>query len=171
MNCCSCSQISSSCNCPITFYLFFFFLSVTVIGDERPSHKDVPALFFPIAQADIYECSTYAVVCRRKSFWNYSRALGREIMLRHFTLFTRKQPRRASFAAYFRPDIPNILVLICCSAHLQQEVIQDLEKTGVMFAVDSSIKGMIPGEDNAIVFLSGGIRPFDEEEVNNIYLR
>ena len=150
--------------------VFFFLPSVTVIGDERLSHKDIPALFFPIAQADIYEFSTYAVVCRRKSFWTYSRALGLGTSS-YFTRFTRKQPRRASFAAYFRPDIPNILILICCSAHLKQEVIQGLEKTDVTFAVGSSIKDMIPGEDNAFVFLSGGIRPFDEEEVNNIYLR
>ena len=92
-------------------------------------------------------------------------------MLSCFTPFTRKQPRPAIFVAYFFPDIPNILILICCSAHLKQEVIQDLEKSDVTFAVGSSIKDMIPGEDNAFVFLSGGIRTFDEEEVNNIYLK
>ena len=84
------------------------------------------------------------------------------------------QPRAASFVAYFRPDISNILFLICCSAHLKQEVIQDLEKRDVTrFADGSSMKDMIPGEDGdkAFVFLSGGIRPFDEEDVNNIYLR
>ena len=49
----------------VTFYLYF--LSVTDIKDERPSHKDIPDLLFPVAQADINECSTYAVVCRLKS--------------------------------------------------------------------------------------------------------
>ena len=49
----------------VTFYLYF--LSVTDIEDERPSHKDIPDLLFPVAQADIHECSTYAVVCRLKS--------------------------------------------------------------------------------------------------------
>ena len=49
----------------LTFYLYF--LSVADIEDERPSHKDIPDLFFPVAQADINECSTYAVVCRLKS--------------------------------------------------------------------------------------------------------
>ena len=44
-----------------------YFLSVTDIEAERPSHKDIPDLFFPVAQADINECSTYAVVCRLKS--------------------------------------------------------------------------------------------------------
>ena len=102
-----------------------------------------------------------------------SRAYGLGI-LSYFTRFTRAQPRAASFVAYFRPDIPNILFLICCSAHLKQEVIQDLEKRDVTrFADGSSIKDMIPGEDGdkAFVFLSGGIRPFDEEDVNKIYLR
>ena len=49
----------------VTFY--FYLLSVTYIEAEHPSHKDIPDLFFPVAQADVYECSTYAVVCRLKS--------------------------------------------------------------------------------------------------------
>ena len=49
----------------VTFYLYF--LSVTGIEDERPFHKDIPDLLFPVAQANINECSTYAVVCRLKS--------------------------------------------------------------------------------------------------------
>ena len=49
----------------LTFYLYF--LSVEDIEDERPSHKDIQDLLFPVAQADINECSTYAVVCRLKS--------------------------------------------------------------------------------------------------------
>ena len=31
----------------------------------------IPDLFFPVAQADITECSTYAVVCRLKSSPTY----------------------------------------------------------------------------------------------------
>ena len=54
----------------VTFYLYF--LSVTDIEDEHPSHKDIPDLFFPVAQADVYECSTYAVVCRLKSSPTYT---------------------------------------------------------------------------------------------------
>ena len=49
-----------------------YFLSVTDIEDEHPSQKDIPDLFFPVAQADIYECSTYAVVCRLKSSPTYT---------------------------------------------------------------------------------------------------
>ena len=47
-------------------------MSVTDIEDERPSHKDIPDLLFPVAQADINECSTYAVVCRLKSSPTYT---------------------------------------------------------------------------------------------------
>ena len=49
----------------VTFYLYLF--SVTDIEDEHPSHKEIRDIFFPVAQADITECSTYAVVCRLKS--------------------------------------------------------------------------------------------------------
>ena len=54
----------------VTFYLYF--LSVTDMEDKRPSDKDIPDLLFPVAQADINECSTYVVVCRLKSSPNYT---------------------------------------------------------------------------------------------------
>ena len=40
---------------------------MTDIEDEYPSAKDVPDFHFPIVQAEIPECSTYALVCRLKS--------------------------------------------------------------------------------------------------------
>ena len=52
-------------------------------------------------------------------------------------------------------------------------MIQDLENRDVTrFADGSSRKYMIPGEDGdkAFVFLAGGIRPYDEEDENNIFL-
>ena len=30
---------------------------------------------------------------------------------------------------------------------------------------------MIPGEDKAFVFVSGGISPFDDQDVNDVFLR
>ena len=42
------------------------------IEDEYPSPKDVPDFHFPIVQAGITECSTYAVVCRLKSSPSYN---------------------------------------------------------------------------------------------------
>ena len=44
-----------------------YLLSVTEIEDDVPSHTEIPDLFFPLAQGDITECSTYAVVCRLKA--------------------------------------------------------------------------------------------------------
>ena len=43
-----------------------FILSLTEIEDDLPSDVEIPDLFFPVAQGDISECSTYAVVCRLK---------------------------------------------------------------------------------------------------------
>ena len=43
-----------------------YLLSVTEIQHDSPSHMEKPDLFFPVAQGDITECSTYAVVCRLK---------------------------------------------------------------------------------------------------------
>ena len=87
------------------------------------------------------------------------------------TRFLWKQRRPASFVAYFRPDIPVILHLICCGTHLTQAVIQDLEKKEMIFANGSSMQDMIPGEDKAFVFVSGGICPFDDQDVNDVFLR
>ena len=49
-----------------------YLLSVTEIEDDFPSHVEIPDLFFPFAQADITECSTYAVVCRLKTSPTYT---------------------------------------------------------------------------------------------------
>ena len=43
-----------------------FLLSLTETEDDLPSDVKIPDLFFPVAQGDISECSTYAVVCRLK---------------------------------------------------------------------------------------------------------
>ena len=55
----------------VSFYLYFL-SRVTDIEDEHLSKKDIPDLFFPVAQADVYECSTYAVVCRLKCSPTYT---------------------------------------------------------------------------------------------------
>ena len=47
-------------------------LSLTEIEDDFPSHVEIPDFFFPVAQADITECSTYTVVCRLKVSPTYS---------------------------------------------------------------------------------------------------
>ena len=55
----------------VSFY-FYFLSRVTDIEDEHPFQKDTPDLFFPVAQADVYECSAYAVVCRLKCSPTYT---------------------------------------------------------------------------------------------------
>ena len=44
----------------------------TDIEDDSPSHQATSDFFFPFAQADITECSTYAVVCRLKPSPTYT---------------------------------------------------------------------------------------------------
>ena len=53
----------------VLFYLHG--ISITDIKDDYPSLMEIPDRFFPIAQADITKCSTYAVVCRPKSSPTY----------------------------------------------------------------------------------------------------
>ena len=115
-----------------------------------------------------FGCSRYSFGLERREETFRADGLG---FLNFLTRFTRTPPQAASFVAYFRPDTPNILFLICCPAHLKQEVIQDLEKRDVTLADGSSMEDMIPGEDKAFVFLSGGIRPFDEEDLKRIFLK
>ena len=52
----------------------------------------IPDLFFPVAQADITECSTYAVVCRLKSSPTY--------------IIT------SSGGSFSHPDYPGVTVII-----------------------------------------------------------
>ena len=44
---------------------------MTDIEDRYPSTKDVPDFHYPIVQAEITECSTYAIVSRLKSSTPY----------------------------------------------------------------------------------------------------
>ena len=42
------------------------------VEDNHPLHMKIPEFFFPVAQADISECSAYAVVCRLKASPTYT---------------------------------------------------------------------------------------------------
>ena len=46
------------------------------VKDNHPSHMKIPEFFFPVAQADISECSTYAEVCRLKASPTYTITSG-----------------------------------------------------------------------------------------------
>lgn len=76
-----------------------------------------------------------------------------------------------AFLAYFDPEIVDVLRVICCPAHLTEQIRGNLEVRGIMPREGNSKRDMIPGKDKAFVVLSGGIRPFSEEEVENFYLR
>lgn len=83
----------------------------------------------------------------------------------------RTPSRPASFVTYFHPDFPSILYLICCLAHCKQEVVQELEKRDIIYADGSSRINLIPEEDVAFVFVSEGIHPLREEDMNDVCLR
>ena len=110
---------------------------------------------------------SFCVERREENFGAY----GLRTELNNLTRFTRTQPKAASFIAYFDPDFPDILYLICCVAHRRPDEVQRLEEKKIKCADGNSMKEMIPEEDKAFVFLSGRIRPLHEEDVNNIHLK
>ena len=81
------------------------------------------------------------------------------------------QPILTVFFAYFRPDLLNILCLMCCPAHLKGKVLRKLEKQGITPICKNSKKDMVPGHDKASVFVSGGICPHVKRDMEEIYLR
>ena len=81
------------------------------------------------------------------------------------------QPRLTVFFAYFRPDLVNILCLMCCPAHLKGEVVKQLEIQGITHTCKNSKKDMVPGHDKASVFVSEGIYPYVKSDMEEIYLR
>ncbi|CAH3168505.1 unnamed protein product [Porites evermanni] len=81
------------------------------------------------------------------------------------------QPTLTVFFAYFRPDLLNILCLICCPAHLKGEVLRQVEKQGITPIYKNSKEDMVPGHDKASVLVSGGICPREESDMEEIYLR
>ena len=84
------------------------------------------------------------------------------------------QPILAVFLAYFeeqdRAHSQDVLHLICCPAHLREEIIQKLDKRNVVSIEGNSRKKMIPGRDKAFVFVSGGIIAVDEENMDDFHL-
>ena len=81
------------------------------------------------------------------------------------------QPRLTVFFAYFRPDLMNILCLICCPAQIKGEVVKKLENQGIMPICNNSKKDMTPGHDEASVSVSGGIYPYIKSDMEEMYLR
>ena len=80
-------------------------------------------------------------------------------------------PIRTVFFAYFRPDFLTILCLMCCPAHLKEEVLERLKKQGIKPICQNSKKDMVPGHDKASVFVSDGIYPLVKSDMEEIYLK
>ena len=107
--------------------------------------------------------------------WRKDTSSGDELSFKRFldSIFG-NQPRPAHFFAYFHPRCLSILNLICCPALNKEQVIRDLEKRGISISNwedGSSKKDMIPGRDKAFVFVSGGIWPCEEKEMEDFYLK
>lgn len=79
-------------------------------------------------------------------------------------------PLKAIFFAFFRPKSREVIVLICCPKHLRKEVFRELkEYLPEMPSEGRSKEYLIPEQDKAFVFASGGVRPCEPEEPR-IYL-
>ena len=127
----------------------------------------VVAFFFLIYFFLLCPSSRYShFVKRRNKIARFSRQ--RVINLLNSSIAV--QPRLAVFFAYFRPDLPTILRLMCCPAHLQGKQIKKLKKEGIRPVYCNSKKDMTPGYDKAFVSVSGGIC-LHEEDMERIYLR
>ena len=72
----------------------------------------IPHIFFPVAQADITECSTYAVVCRLKSSPTYTITY--------------------SGGSFSHPDYPGVTVIIPENAVVPTEKFPVELKVGVI---------------------------------------
>ena len=81
----------------------------------------------------------------------------------------------ANFFAYFKPteclNSSAILFLICCPNHLREKVKQELKNEGITPHDTTCRRIMIPGQDKAFVFVSGGVRPVRTEDMEDFYLR
>ena len=80
----------------------------------------------------------------------------------------------ASFFAYFDPKkrlgSRDILFLICCPSHRNEDVRQELEKAGLTADKATSRRYLIPRHDKAFVFVSGGIDFARSKDVGAFYL-
>ena len=74
------------------FHFHKHLILITEVKDDYPTDMEIPDFFFPFAEADITECSTYAVVCRLKSSPTYTIT--------------------SSGGSFSHPDYPEVIVTI-----------------------------------------------------------
>ena len=127
-----------------------------------------PSLDRKSVRFDVERFSGYShyVERRNESFRSYGTRVINVLNRHNFV-----QPRLAVFFAYFRPNLLNILCLICCPAHLKRRVVKDLEKQGIRPEWNNSKKDMVPGHEKAFVSVSGGICPYIKMDMEQIFLR
>lgn len=73
-------------------------------------------------------------------------------------------PLRAVFFAFFRPKSREVIVLICCPIHRRRKVFRELKKyLQGMPSEGNSREPLIPRQDKAFVFASGGVQACEPE--------
>ena len=118
-----------------------------------------------------YSNTFFSLYCRYFPLLDLAFCSAVEVGVKSFlTHLIKSPPRPADFVAYFCPDIPNILYLICCPSHLTGQVIGDLKENNISPFSGSSDIDMIPRHHRAFVHLSEGICPSNEEDLKNLYL-
>ena len=127
-----------------------------------------PSLDRKSVRFDVERFSAYShyVERRNESFRSYGTRVINVLNRHNFV-----QPRLAVFFAYFRPNLLNILCLICCPAHLKRREVKSLEKQGIRPECNNSKKDMVPGHEKAFVSVSGGIYPYIKMDMEQTFLR
>ena len=74
-------------------------------------------------------------------------------------------PLSAVFFAFFHPESQEVIVLVCCPTDLRRKVFRELKKwLQRMPSEGNSRKPLIPRQDKAFVFASGGVQACEPEE-------
>ena len=128
-----------------------------------------PSLDRKFVRFNVERFSAYSYYAEPRN--DNSRFCGQGIIDYHYNSRIVVQPRLTVFFAYFRPDLVHILRLICCPAHLKGKVVTRLEIQGITYTCNNSKKDLVPGHDKASVFVSEGIYPYLETDMEEIYLR
>lgn len=80
-------------------------------------------------------------------------------------------PLLAVFFGYFCPHSRDIIILLCCPAHLRKEVLKELkEDSSIKFSEGNSTKLLLPLQDKAIVYLLGGVRANEPTDLEDFFL-
>lgn len=80
-------------------------------------------------------------------------------------------PLLAFFFGYFCPHSRDIIILLCCPAHLRKEVLKELkEDSRIKFSEGTSTKLLLPLQDMAVVYLLGGVRANEPKDLEDFFL-